>query len=199
MMSLGLVFPGEGGQLVVIDCLGVAANTIAYHIVHLARKGHRRAVRKMPAVREIHSEDSVARLEHGEKHAHVGLAARMRLDIGMVGAEKKLCPVTGKIFRHVDEFATAIVPLAGITLGVLVGEHGARRFHDRLRSIVFAGDELELVALARRLGLHGRPKFRIELCYAGHHSSLSRVIHLYSRFRLRARKNACRHALVAQY
>ena len=42
-------------------------------------------------------------------------------------------------------------------LGVLVGQPGALRLHDRREDVVLAGDELDLVVLAVALALHRRP------------------------------------------
>ena len=56
---------------------------------------------------------------------------------------------------HVHELAAAVVALARIALGVLVGEHGAQRLQHRLGDEVLGGDQLELRALAARLVADG--------------------------------------------
>ena len=79
-------------------------------------------------------EDGVARLDGGEVYAHVGLAARMGLDVGVVRAEEGLGPLAREVLGHVDELAAAVVALARIALGVLIGEDRARGLHHRARS-----------------------------------------------------------------
>ena len=86
------------------------------------------AVREMAAVREIHAEDRVAGLQNREINRHVGLAARVRLNVDMLGAEKLFRTIDGEALDHVGELAAAVVAAPGISLGVLVGEDGARRF-----------------------------------------------------------------------
>ena len=56
-----------------------------------------------------------------------------------------------RLSDHVDELAAAVVALAGIALGVLVGEDGPDRLQDRLGDEVLRGDHLELRALPLRL------------------------------------------------
>ena len=48
------------------------------------------AVRQVAAVREVHAEHRVARLEQREVDRHVGLRARVRLHVGVLGAEQRL-------------------------------------------------------------------------------------------------------------
>ena len=45
----------------------------------------------------------------------------MRLDVDILGAEQFLRPVARQIFDDIDELAAAVIALAGITLGILVG------------------------------------------------------------------------------
>ena len=80
----------------------------------------------------------------------VGLGARVRLHVDVLGAEELLGPVDGELLGDVDELAAAVVALARIALGVLVGEHRALAVEDRLRHEVLGGDHLErrLLALA---------------------------------------------------
>ena len=51
----------------------------------------------------------------------------------------------------VDELAAAVVALARIALGVLVGQHRAGRFEHRAADEVLRGDQLEAVVLAMQL------------------------------------------------
>ena len=88
------------------------------------------AVREVPAVREVHPQHGVARLQQREIHRHVGLRARVRLHVGVLGAEQRLRAVDGQRFGDVDELAAAVVALARIAFGVLVRQHRAGGFED---------------------------------------------------------------------
>ena len=46
----------------------------------------------------------------------------MRLDIGVLCAEKRLCSVDGKLLNDIDIFAAAVISRTGVTLGVFVGQ-----------------------------------------------------------------------------
>ena len=87
-------------------------------------------VGEMAAVSQVHPENRVARLEHGHVDGHVGLRARVRLDVDVVGAEELLGAVDRQGFGDVDELAPAVVPLARIPLGVLVRQDRAGGFEN---------------------------------------------------------------------
>ena len=66
----------------------------------------------MPAVRQVHAEERVARLEEREEHRGVRLRAGVRLHVGVLGAEELLRAVDGELLDLVDELAAAVVALA---------------------------------------------------------------------------------------
>ena len=63
----------------------------------------------------------------------------------------------------VDMLAAAIVALARVALGVLVGQHRALRLEHGAADDVLAGDQLDLVLLAAELGRDGGRHLRIDL------------------------------------
>ena len=63
----------------------------------------------------------VARLQQREVYRKVGLCARVRLYIGMIRAEQLARALACQIFHYVHVLAAAIVALARIALGILVG------------------------------------------------------------------------------
>ena len=67
-------------------------------------------------------EDRVAGLQRGEEHGLVGLRAGVRLHVGGLGVEQLLGALDRDLLDDVDELAAAVVALARIALGVLVGE-----------------------------------------------------------------------------
>jgi len=65
-----------------------------------------------------------------------------------VGAEELPHAVDGELLGHVDEFASAVIALAGIAFGVLVGELRALGGEYRRTDIVLGSDQLDVVFLA---------------------------------------------------
>src|SRR5262245_13517726 len=105
-------------------------------------------MREVAAMGEVHGEEAVAWLERGKIYGHVGLAAAVRLNIDVLCGEEFLGPFDGERFDHVHVFATAVPTPARIALGVLVGEAGTLRLHDRLAGEVLTGNELDILELA---------------------------------------------------
>ena len=103
---------------------------------------------RWPPWSRLRPEHRVARLQQRLVHAHVGVGAGVRLHVRVVGAEQRLDPVDRELLDVVDDRVAAVVPLARVALGVLVGQHGADRGHDRWRGEVLAGDQLDAGGLA---------------------------------------------------
>ncbi len=72
----------------------------------------------------------------------------MSLHVGVLRAEELLCAVDRQLLDFIGVLATAVVALARIALGVLVGEDGAHGFEDRFGDEVFRRDELQPGGLA---------------------------------------------------
>ena len=119
---------------------------------------------QVAAVGEVHAHDPVAGFEDAEVGGHVGLRARVRLDVDVLGArvegERTLL---GESLGDVDELAATVVALARQALGVLVGEPRALGFHDRGGDVVLARDQLDLVVLAAALADHRLPQDGVEV------------------------------------
>src|SRR5690606_30724149 len=100
---------------------------------------------------ELQAEDVVARVGERHQHRSVGLGTGVRLHVRVGRTEQRLGAVAGEVLGHVDVFASAVVAATGVTLCVLVGQHGALRFEHGTRDEVLARDHLEGVALAAEL------------------------------------------------
>ena len=100
-------------------------------------------VREMAAVRQVQSENGVARLQNGRVGFHVGLRSGMGLHVGVLRAEQLLGAVARQVLDDVGKLAAAVVALARISLGVLIGEHRARGFEHGFADEVFRGDQLQ--------------------------------------------------------
>ncbi len=158
-----LVLQGELLHLLVVDALIVLAHVVADDLEVAAGVRQGMAVSEVAAMSEVHAHDGVAGLEHREVDGHVCLRAGVRLHIGVLGAEELLRPVDGDGLDDVGRSAPAVVPLAGVSLGVLVGEDGAHGREHGDRDVVLRGDQLEGVVLTRRLAPDGGSDLRVHL------------------------------------
>ena len=84
-------------------------------------------------MRQVQPEDGVARLQQRHVGRGVRLRAGVRLHVRVLGAEELLGAVAREVLHHVGELAAAVVALAGIALGVLVGEDRPGRFEHGAR------------------------------------------------------------------
>ena len=110
---------------------------------------------RWPPCGEREAHDRVARLQQRVVDGGVGLRARVRLDVGVLGAEQRLRAVDRELLDDVDVLAAAVVALARVALGVLVREHAALALEDRLRHEVLRGDHLQRPLLALELATEG--------------------------------------------
>jgi hypothetical protein len=81
-------------------------------------------------------------------------------ECGWTLAKLQIEQLAGAVDRQllglVDLLAAAVVAPAGIALGILVGQHRARRLEHGARDDVLRGDQLDLLLLAMQLALeHG--------------------------------------------
>ena len=148
---LRLVLVRERVDFVVVD-EAVRVDAVLHRVEELAGDVDLRAVRQVAAVRERHAEDRVAGLQQREVHGLVRLRARMRLHVRVAGAEQLLDALDREALGDVDVFAAAVVALAGIAFGVLVGQHRALRLEHARARVVFRRDQLDVIFLAAALG-----------------------------------------------
>ena len=97
----------------------------------------------------------------------VGGAARVRLHVGEAALEQLLGALDRQRLGLVDVLAAAVVAVAGIALGVLVGEHGAGRLEHGARDDVLRRDQLDLVLLALQLAIDDAGELGIALGQRG--------------------------------
>src|SRR6202012_1346025 len=112
------------------------------------------AMGEMAAGGQIQTHEGVARRKQGIEDFLIGVGARMGLHIGVGRAEQLAGAVDGDLLDDIDIFAAAVIALAGIALGILVGQDRALRFQHRLGNDVLGRDQLDLVALAVQLVLN---------------------------------------------
>ena len=140
---LGAVLEGEVAHLVEVDALVAGGHAVGHEPVEATRGVDRRPVGEVSALIQAEAEHGVADLEGGEVGGHVGVGAGMGLHVGVLGAEERSGPLTGEVLDAVDHLVAAVVALAGVALGVLVGEHRAGGAEHGRRREVLAGDQLD--------------------------------------------------------
>jgi hypothetical protein len=140
----------------------VDMDVVRDRVVQLAGEVQLHAVGEVSAVRKLQAQDGVAGRGDGREHSRVGGGAGVRLNIGVFSTEERLCAVDRELLRDVDVFASAVVTASGVTLGVLVCQHGALRLQDGARDEVLARDHLEVVTLAPELLLEYGSDLRVD-------------------------------------
>ncbi len=138
-------------DLVVVDPLGRAVDAVGGDLEIAAGVGEPVAVGEMAAAGEVHAEQPVARAQQREVDRHVGAGARVRLDVGVLGAEQRLGPLDGRRLDAIDDLAAAVVAAPRVALGVLVGGDAAGRLEHGAAGEVLRGDQLEPFVLATAL------------------------------------------------
>src|SRR5262249_30121676 len=87
-----------------------------------------------------------------EVRRHVGLASRVRLHVGVLGAEERLGAIARGVFDVIHFFAAAVVALAGISLRVLVGRHRPHRRENGEAHEILGGNHLQSAVLPPGFG-----------------------------------------------
>src|SRR2546426_530285 len=100
----------------------------------------------MTAVREVHAEYRISVVERREIHGHVGLRARMWLNVDVLAAKDLNRPIASEVLGYVDELTSAVVSLTGIAFCVLVGQYRSHRLQHRFGDEVLGSDHLEVVS-----------------------------------------------------
>ena len=98
-------------------------------------------------------------LAQGLVHGEVGLGAGVGLHIGIFGAEQLLGALDGNTLDLVNIVAAAVIARAGIALGVFVRQVAAHGLHHGRAREILGRDQLQVVALAPQLPLHGGVQF----------------------------------------
>ncbi|MCY1420415.1 hypothetical protein D9M71_360350 [compost metagenome] len=147
---------GQALDLVVVDQAGSGVDAVLHCVVQFAGEADLGAVGQVAAVGQAHAQHGVTGLQQGQVHRGVGLAAGVRLHISVVCAEQLLGTVDGQLLDHIHMLATAVVTLARITFGVLVGQAAALGLHHTFAGVVLRGDQFDVIFLTLLLGSHRR-------------------------------------------
>ena len=142
--QLRLVLQSQLADRLHIEALGLLVDAVLDDVEPLAADVDRGTMGQVTAMGQIEPHDRVARLQQGQENREVGLGTAVGLHIGPSGTKQLLGPLDGQLFNGINVFTTAVVPLAGQTLGVLVGENGTLGLHHRTGRKVLRCDQLEV-------------------------------------------------------
>ncbi len=157
-----LVFNSQALDFVVVD-QAIAVDAVLHGVVQLARRADAGAVGQVTAVGQAHAQDGVTGRQQGQVDRSVGLGTGMRLDVGVIGAEQLFGAIDSQLLDHVDVFTAAVVALAWVAFGVLVGQYRTLGFHHRGAGVVFRSDQLDMLFLTLSFLLHGGKEIGVVL------------------------------------
>ena len=144
---LRLLLLGHFADSVVVD-IAVVVHAVGNDMVQQTGLVDRGAVGQVAAVVKAHAHNGVARLAECLIDRHVGLSARVRLNVGELCAEYLADTADCQTLDLIDALAAAVVALARVALGVLVGQNRAHSRHDCLAYDVLGCDQLDVALLA---------------------------------------------------
>ena len=106
-------------------------------MIGLARIVYGASVGKVTALRKIHSHNCVAVFRKCEICGKVCLCAGMRLNIGVLRAEKFAGTVARNVFHFVNIAAASVIPVTRIPLCIFIRKNAAHSGEHRRRNKVF--------------------------------------------------------------
>jgi hypothetical protein len=143
---------GDRRDGVVVEPLGLRIEVVVDDVEERSREVDLEAVAQVTTGLDGQREDRVTRLEQGHERGDVRVGAGVRLHVGEPALEQLLGAIAGEVFDGVVVDAAAVVALARIPLGVLVGHPRSDGVHHHRRDVVLRGDELQRGRLPLRLG-----------------------------------------------
>ncbi len=151
--EFGFALFGDFFYGIVVKGFGFRVEVVIDDVVEGSGEVGLEAVAEVTAGFDGEGEDGFAGLEESHEGSDIGVGSAVGLDIRVAAVEELFGPVAGEVFRLVVEDTATVVSLAGIALGIFVGETGTHGVHDGGADMVFTGDEFEGGGLA--LGLVG--------------------------------------------
>ena len=139
---------------VVVQQLGLGIEAVFHDVVEGAAEVGLQTMAQVAATLDGQAEHAITRIEQRHERRDVGVGAAVRLHIGELAAKQLLRAIARQILDLVVEFAAAVVALAGVALGVLVGHPAAHRVHHGSADMILAGDQFKRAGLTIGLPRH---------------------------------------------
>ena len=109
-------------HLVVVHAARLLLQVVTDWLIDDAARIHQRAVAEVAAVVEVQTHEGVAGIEAGQEDGCISLSTRMRLHVGILCIEELADAVDGKLLHLVHHLTAAVVALARVALGILIGQ-----------------------------------------------------------------------------
>ena len=135
-------------HLVVVHTAGLTVQVVSHGAIQYTGGVHQRAMREVTAMSQVQTHEGVAGFQHGQQHCGIGLSARVGLHVGILGIKELLHTVNGQLLHLVHHTATAVVALARIALGILVGQIRTHGTHHLVTNKILRGNEFHAFQLA---------------------------------------------------
>ena len=161
--QLRLVLQSQLADRLHIKALGLLVDAVLNNVEPLAADVDRGTMGEVTAMGQVQPHDRVAGLQQGQEDGEVGLGPTVGLDIGPGGTKQLLGALDGQFLDGINVLTTAVIPLAGQPLGVLVGEHGTLGLHHRTGGKVLRCDQFQVGFLALPFLIDERGDIRIRL------------------------------------
>ncbi|MNV37430.1 hypothetical protein D3C71_1289510 [compost metagenome] len=136
-------------------------DTVRDDVVQFTGEVNRGTVSQVTTLRQVHTENGIARLQQRGVNREVSLRTRVRLNVRVVCAEQLFCTVNRQLFNDINVLATAVVALARVTFCIFVGQLRTLRLHDARAGVVLGGDQFDVLFLTYFFLLHSLPQFGI--------------------------------------
>ncbi len=143
----GTLATGHFLHLLVVYEAGLGIDIILESLEHETREVDGTAVAQVTAVAQIETEKFVTGLQTCHEHGHVGLCSRVGLNVGPLCAKHLLEAVDSDKLCFVHHFTSAVITVAGIALGILVGEARAHGLHHLVTDEIFRGNKFDAFLL----------------------------------------------------
>ena len=78
------------------------------------------------------------------------------MHVGVIGTEQLFGTVDGQLLDFIHMLAAAVITLAGVAFGVLVGQAAALGLHHAPTGVVLGGNQFDVIFLTLVFGIHGR-------------------------------------------
>ena len=150
-------------EFVVVDHLGIPPNRVERGAIKLAAETELVAVCQVTAMRQIQTQNGIARLQHRHVRAGIRLRPGVRLHVRKLCIKNLLRPIARQVLHHIGVLASAVITPSRIPLGIFIGEDRTRSLQHRLGDKVLARNHLQPLVLAKRFVINGGCYFRISL------------------------------------
>ena len=153
------------GKAGVVNAAIFGRDAIGNEIIVFAAHIDRGTVGQVPALGKIHAHDGIAQIQQRKIDGQVGLCAGVGLHVCILGTKQLAGTVNGNLLDLIHKLAAAVIAVTGITLGIFVGQYAAHSGHNGGGNNIFAGDQLNVLALAGQFAAHGGAQFGIGLLH----------------------------------